>query len=378
MKKKLHTETQLIHAGYKRGEISDVAPPIRPTTNFEHPGGAMDHTGLAYSRIKAPNKLQVERIVAALEEGAHGHAFASGLAAIHAICTMESAGGNVIIHNDVYSGTRNLLQKLERESKITLSVADLRVTENLDSICDGQKGLVWIETPSNPMFDVLEINKISEAAHRNNYITAVDNTWLTPIFQKPLTCGADVVIHSGTKFLGGHSDLLSGIAVTNQEDISEQLTEAQVLYGASPSAFDCWLLERSLKTLSARMRMHEENAIKIADWLQKDDRVEEVIHPSLFEGVKRARFLSQSDGFGSMISFTVKADGEEAKNVVSNGTIITNATSLGGVESLWEHRKSTEGETSTTPENLIRLSVGIEHADDLIEAIDKALGVIEN
>jgi cystathionine gamma-synthase len=318
----------------------------------------------------------VEKIVAGLEEGTFGHAFASGLAAIHAVCTMESAGRHVIIHKDVYSGTRNLLQKLEREGKITLTIADLIQPEELNSLCEEQKGLVWIETPSNPMFDVLDIAEISEIAHKNNYLSIVDNTWLTPIFQKPLTHGADVVIHSGTKFLGGHSDLLSGIAVTNQNEISEQLTEAQILFGATPSAFDCWLLERSLKTLSARMSIHEENAKKIAKWLQNDERVEKVIHPSLFRDEKLTRFLKQSNGYGSMLSLMIKGNEEQTKKVVSNGSIITNATSLGGVESLWEHRKSTEGETSKTPENLIRLSVGIEHVDDLINAIDEALKVI--
>lgn len=370
---KIHIDTIAIHGGYNSNELRDITSPIHPTTIFKHNKGRYDHEKGGYSREKNPNRIQTERVIAKLEEAKYGICFSSGIASVAAALNLVEKGKAIVIGKDLYHGSRVLIESFCEDHNQPLIECDL--TDNvaiLDTITAKNTGLIWIETPSNPRFDCIDFPYIGQKKH-TSALMVVDNTWLTPLLSNPLNHGADVVVHSCSKYLGGHSDILSGAALTNRDDLHQELRSYQIHYGAVPSPFDMWLLERSIKTFPLRFRTQQSNAEKIARWLDTQDKVGRVYYPGNYEVVAASTFSTFSSGNGAMISFEVNGSEEDTVAVIQRSNIIKQASSLGGVESTWEHRRSTEGEFSDTPANLIRLSVGIEKCEDLIYDLDQAL-----
>jgi cystathionine gamma-synthase len=280
----------------------------------------------------------------------------------------------MIIPEDVYAGNRKLVNDLMKPWGLHADFIDMTDLENIEDHINEHTRLIWIETPSNPLMNIMDIQAISELAHANNAIACVDNTWPTPINQMPLTLGADLVVHSTTKYFGGHSDILGGAVVAKENDeIFKKIRMVQRTGGAVPSPDDCWMLARSTRTLPYRMKGHNENATTLARFLQNHRKVEKVFYPGLATHAGHEIADKQMSGFGGMISFLIDGSAEEAIQMVGRSKLIGRATSLGGVESTWEHRRSSEGEGSITPQNLIRISVGLEHADDLLEDLERAL-----
>jgi len=371
----MHFETLAIHAGMEtEREHHSVMSPIYPSTIFEHPESGLNADQFSYTRHDNPNRRQLEALLAELEGGKEAVSFSSGMAAISAVFQALKPGDHVIAPLDVYHGTRKLLSEFMSEWGMQCSFVDMRKISDVADAIKTESKLIWLETPSNPMLHITDIKAVCKVAHEKGVKVCVDNTWLTPILQQPLKSGADLVMHSTTKYLGGHSDILGGAVITASEDDNyERIRSIQRLNGAVPSPFDCWLLQRSIKTLPYRMRGHSINAGKVAEFLNEHPKIEEVYYPGLpgHEGHDIAS--KQMNGYGGMISFLVKGDEKDALKVVSRSQLITRATSLGGVESTWEHRKSSEGEHSPASPRLIRLSVGLEHPDDLIADINQAL-----
>ncbi|MEX0685439.1 MAG: PLP-dependent transferase [Balneolales bacterium] len=370
----MHIETLSIHGGEKLDENArSVTSPIYPSTIFRHQD-TLDNAGHVYTRASNPNRDNLEDLLTELEHGQHAAAFSSGMAATTAVFQSLEPGAHVILPQDVYHGTRVLLTGLMKRWNLHASFVDMTSPEALQEAIKETTRLIWIETPSNPMLHITDIKKVSEIGSDHNIIVCSDNTWASPALQNPLELGADLVMHSSTKYLSGHSDILSGAIISNEDsEIFRNIRSIQQTSGAVPSPFDCWLLQRSIKTLPYRMRGHCENAGKIARFLNDHLKVEQVYYPGLESHSGHAIAKSQMKGFGGMISFRIKGNADEALRVTSSSRIIANATSLGGVESLWEQRIRSEAENSKTPANLIRISVGLEHPDDLIEDIDRAL-----
>lgn len=367
-------ETIAIHSGLEReSPTGDVAPPIHPSTVFEHSEDNAEK-GYIYTRAGNPNRAQLEKQLADLEEGAEAAAFASGVAASAAVFQSLDPGDHLLAPLDVYHGTRELLSDLMQRWGLEVDYVDMTDLDAVRQAIKSKTRLLWLETPSNPLLQITDIAAVKELAEQEEAIVCVDNTWPTPVNQRPLEMGAELVVHSTTKYLGGHSDLLGGAVIANSEDgLFGQVREIQTMAGAVPSPSDCWLLSRSIRTLPYRVRAHNENARQVAEYLQQSDKIEQVLYPGLstHEGYKIAQ--KQMFGAGGMISFLVRGTEEEAKTIVQSSELITPATSLGGVESTWEHRLSSEGEDSETPPNLIRISVGLEHPSDIISDIETAL-----
>ncbi len=372
---KLHFETLAIHASMEPDPSTGaIAPPLYTSTIFEHPESGLDASRYNYTRADNPNRASLEELIARLENGETAAAFSSGVAAVHAIFQALKPGDHVLAPVDVYHGTRKLLNELMSDWGLTASYADMTNPKEVELAIRPETRLIWIETPSNPLLQITDIEVISALAHKNNIVVCVDNTWLTPVLQRPLDLGADIVMHSTTKYLGGHSDILGGAVISkNKDEFFRRIKSVQTMAGAVPSPFDCWLLGRSIRTLPYRMRAHNDNAMKIARFLESQPNVERVCYPGLESDPGHAIAKKQASGYGGMLSFFVKGDAERALKVVSRSRLIRRATSLGGVESTWEHRQSSEGQGSPTASNLIRLSVGLEHPDDLIFDIKQAL-----
>ncbi|MCW9705435.1 trans-sulfuration enzyme family protein [Fodinibius salsisoli] len=371
----MHFETKAIHAGIDvENPNADVVPPIHRSTVFEHREGGYQEGDMNYTRAVNPNRLRLEHLLAQLEEGEACATFASGVAAATAVFQALEPGDHVIMPADVYAGNSKLLNEILIPWGLDVDyipMDDLEVIE--DTIQDSTK-LIWIETPSNPMLNITDIAAVSELAHEYSAITCVDNTWPSPVNQLPLKLGADLVLHSTTKYFGGHSDILGGAVIAPAADgIMERIRNIQITMGAVPSPEDCWLLSRSIRTLPYRMRGHNENAAKLASFLDNHSNVKKVFYPGLETHPGHEIAQKQMSGFGGMISFLVNGGREETLKVTGGSRIITQATSLGGVESTWEQRRSSEGPDSDTPENLIRISVGLEHPDDLLEDLEQAL-----
>lgn len=371
----MHFETKAIHAGIDvENPNSDVVPPIHKTTVFEHRKGGYQEGDMNYTRAVNPNRLRLEHLLAQLEEGEACATFASGVAAATAVFQALNPGDHVIMPADVYAGNSKLLNEILIPWGLKVDyipMGDLSVIE--DTIQDNTK-LIWIETPSNPMLNITDIGAVSKLAHEYGAITCVDNTWPSPVNQLPLKLGADLVLHSTTKYFGGHSDILGGAVIAPKaEGIMERIRNIQITMGAVPSPEDCWLLSRSIRTLPYRMRGHNENAAKLATFLDSHPNVEKVFYPGLESHPGHAIAKKQMVGFGGMISFLVNGGKEETLKVTGDSNLITQATSLGGVESTWEYRRGSEGPDSNTPENLIRISVGLEHPEDLLEDLERAL-----
>lgn len=368
-------ETKAIHSGMDVANPSrSIVPPIEPSTVFEIDKEGRREDDLHYTRHSNPNRLQLEHIISDLEGGEAAAAFSSGVAAIAAVLQSLNPGDHILVPDDVYAGTRRLISNIMRRWELKYDFISMSDVDRVFDAVVPSTRLIWIETPSNPMMDITDIKSIAQEARERSILTCVDNTWPTPVNQRPLELGAHLVMHSTTKYFGGHSDILGGAIVTrSQTGIFERIREIQQSAGSVPSPHDCWLMSRSIRTLPYRMRGHNDHAEHLARYLQNHPKVEKVYYPGLATHVGHEIAAKQMEGFGGMISFLVAGSRDEAVKIVGRSQLISRATSLGGVESTWEHRRSSEGEDSATPDNLIRLSVGLEHPDDLMEDLDQAL-----
>jgi cystathionine gamma-synthase len=371
----MRIETLAVHAGHAVDPATGaVNPPIYLTTTFARDAdGNLPH-GFIYARSDNPTRRELERALAVLEGGEVAIAFASGMAATAAVFQSMLPGEHVIAPQDAYYGTAKLLREVMAGWGLASTLVDMTDLHAVAAAVTAETRLIWIETPSNPSLAVTDIARVAEIAHAAGARCVCDNTWATPVLQRPLALGCDLVMHSTTKYLGGHSDLTGGALVSPADDEwAARLRTLQALGGAVPSAFDCWLLMRGIRSLPWRMRGHCENAAAVATFLAGHDAVEIVHYPGLASDPGHAVAERQMTAFGGMVSVEVKGGAEAALGVVRRVKLFTRATSLGGTESLIEHRASVEGPESRTPPGLLRLSIGLEHADDLIEDLDQAL-----
>jgi cystathionine gamma-synthase len=367
-------ETIAIHAANHIDASSKaVIQPIVLSTTFERAADGTYPSGYIYSRSANPNRTLLENVLAKLEGGADAASFGSGNAAGMAVFQSLPPDTHVIAPDDMYHGLRNQLKNLFT-GILTFDFIDINNLDVLQEHIKPETGLIWIETPSNPLLKITDIKKVVEIARKHGLKVACDNTFATPICQQPLALGADLVMHSCTKYFGGHSDLMGGALITkDKSDWWQKIRQVQEMGGAIPSPMDCYMLARSIKTLPYRMRGHIHNAQLLAEFLEKHPKVEQVIYPGLTSHPQHEIAKAQMTSFGGMLSFCVKGGADEAKKVINTLKIFTQATSLGGVESLIEHRASVEGPDTKTPSNLLRVSVGLEHIDDLVEDLEQAL-----
>lgn len=370
-----HIETIAIHGSMKaQNKPNDtVVPGIEVSTIYEHRNGGYMEGDDKYIRLSNPNRQQLENVIAELEQGIHCAVFASGMAAISSVFQTIEPVSHIMVAKDVYFGTRKLMWEFSEKWGLDVEFVDMTDLGKVESSLKENTKFVWLETPSNPRLLITDVRAVSKLAKTKGAVVAVDNTWPTPYNMRPLELGADVSVHSTTKYLGGHSDILGGAVITNDESLFEKVRLIQRVQGAVPSPRDAWLLSRSIRSFPYRMRAHNENARKVAEYLSKHSKVEDVYYPGLESHLGHEIAKSQMDDFGGMISFIIDGVEKEAVEIVGKSKMIIAATSLGGIESIWEHRKSSEGPDSPSPENLIRLSVGLEHTDDIIADIEQAL-----
>lgn len=371
--------TKLIHGGNFDETTGAVSTPVYRSSTFKQTtlGGSPKWE---YARTGNPTRASLEKLMAQLEEGTAGFAFASGSAAIHAVFSMYSAGDHFVVGSDVYGGTFRLINKVLKRFGLEFSVVDMRDLDAVEAAIKDNTVALYFETPTNPLLQIADIHALAQIAHRHNLKTIVDNTFATPYNQRPLTLGADIVVHSATKYLGGHSDVVAGIAVTNDAKIAEQLGFLQNSIGSVLGPDDSWLLHRGIKTLSARMRVHHSNTHALVDFLTKSDKVARVYYPGLSDFAGHDIAKKQMKDFGSMISFELNP-GLDAKKFVESLQVITLAESLGGIESLIEvPAVMTHGAIpreirlqNGISDELIRLSVGLEDEEDLINDLQNAL-----
>ncbi|MDQ7054174.1 MAG: PLP-dependent aspartate aminotransferase family protein [candidate division KSB1 bacterium] len=378
--------TDAVHAGQTPDpRTGAVIMPLFQTSTYAQSGPG-EHTGYEYGRTQNPTREALEQNIAALESGKHGFAFASGMAAINTVAQLLKAGDHVIATENVYGGTYRFFTKIMENFGLRMSWVD---TSDLDAVRAAwrpETRMVFVETPTNPMLVLSDIEQIARLTHERDALLVVDNTFLSPYFQRPLELGADLVLHSTTKYINGHSDVIGGVVVTGRDDLAERLAFLQNAAGGVPSPFDCWLVLRATKTLALRMRAHAENALRIAKFLVEHPRVERVLYPHLPSHPQHELALRQQktpygdSGSGGMVTFFVP-DFATAQNVMRKLRLFTVAESLGGVESLACHPASMT-HASVPPDmrakigitdGLIRLSVGIEDAEDLIADLDQAL-----
>jgi len=367
-------ETIAIHSGNQVDETTRAAiQPITLSTTFER-GESGDYPGgFIYSRADNPNRKSLEKVVAALENGLEACAFSTGNAAGMAVFQALEPGSHIICPDDMYHGLRNQLKMLFKDI-LTFDFIDFTNIELIFQTIKRETKLIWAETPSNPLLKLSDIATIAHIAKEHQLIFAVDNTFASPCCQQPLSLGADIVMHSTTKYLNGHSDVTGGILITKEiTEFWQSIKNVQSFGGAVPSPFDCYLVTRGIKTLPYRMRGHVANAEALAHYLENHPAVEAVYYPGLASHPQHELAKKQMLSFGGMLSFLLKDGEEKAKQVVNGLKIFTQATSLGGVESLIEHRYSVEGPDSKTPKNLLRVSVGLEHIDDLIADLKAVL-----
>ncbi len=367
-------ETIAIHAGNHTDDTSKaVIQPIVLSTTFERSEDGTYASGHIYSRASNPNRTSLENVLAKLEGGADAAAFSSGNAAGMTVFQTLKPGTHIICPDDMYHGLRNQLKNLFM-GILEFDFVDINNPGVLNSRIKPNTGLIWIETPSNPLMKITDIKKVVQIARQHQIKVVCDNTFATPIGQQPIALGADMVMHSSTKYFGGHSDLMGGALITaEQNEWWAKIRQAQELGGAIPSPMDCYFLTRSIKTLPYRVRGHVHNAQQLAEYLETHPKVERVLYPGLPSHPQHEVAKEQQLNFGGMLSFCVKGGEAEARRVINKLSIFTQATSLGGVESLVEHRASVEGPDTKTPFNLLRVSVGLEHIDDLIADMAQAL-----
>ena len=369
-------ETTAVHAGREPDPATGaLREPIQLSTTFERGADGGYAHGYSYSRSGNPNRTTLEQAIAALERGSDAVAFASGSAATLAAFTLGVPGGRIVCSADCYHGTAKQLREILPQWGVRTEFVDTTDLDAVERALEPGASMLWVETPSNPLLRISDLAALAELAHRRGALLGCDNTFASPVLQQPFAHGADLVMHSSTKYLGGHSDVLGGIVIVREADpVLTRLREFQSAGGGVPSPFDCWLLLRSLATLPLRVRAQAAHAAAVARFLESHPRVERVHYPGLEAHPGHALAARQMHGgFGAVVSVQVPGGAADALAVVSRVRLFTRATSLGGVESLIEHRASIEGPLSQTPQNLIRMSVGLEHPADLVADLDQAL-----
>lgn len=371
----MHIETLAVHAGHEIDPATGaVTPPINLSTTFQREADGSYRAGFLYSRYANPNRTALEHCLAELEGGAVAAMFASGSAATMTLIQTLAAGSHLILPDDAYFGTIKLARDVFGPWGLEMSLVDMTDLAAVERAMRPNTKLVWVETPSNPLLRVSDIAAIAAIARTGGAICAVDNTWGTPVLQRPLELGADVSMHATTKYLGGHSDVLGGALIfKNEGELSQRVLAIQSSGGAVPSPFECWLTMRGIRTLPLRVNAQSANAATLAKFLDGHARVECVHYPGLASHSGHAIARKQMSSFGGMLSVQAGANREESMAIASRLTLFTQATSLGGTESLVEHRASVEGPGTRAPENLLRVSVGLEHVDDLIADFEQAL-----
>ncbi len=372
----MRIETLCVHAGHAPDLVTGaVSPPLHLSTTFERDADGEFRRGYSYGRENNPTRAMLERIMTTIEEGAAALAFSSGQAATNAVFQALRPGDHVIAPIYAYYGTPKLIREVYEPWGLQASYVDMQDLQAVRDAVRPNTRLIWIESPSNPLLTLTDIGAVAEIARAANARLAVDNTWATPLAQRPLTLGADIVMHSTTKYLSGHSDVLSGaLVVRTQDDFFARLRMLQKEGGGIASPFDAWLVARGIRTLPWRMRAHTANAIAVTTFLASQPGVEAVHYPGLPSHPQHELARRQMRLFGGMASVQIIGGRAEALGLASRVKVFTRATSLGGVESLLEHRASVEGPATRAPENLLRISVGLEHPDDLIEDLRQALG----
>ncbi len=371
----MRIETLAVHAGHDVDpSTAAVTPPIHLSTTFARETDGSYRAGFLYSRYTNPNRAALERCLAELEGGAAAAAFASGSAATMTLLQAIGPGSHVIIPDDAYFGTIKLARDVLGPWGLEISIVDMTDLERVRAALRPTTRLIWIETPSNPLLRVVDIAAVSAIAHAANALCAVDNTWGTPVLQRPLDLGADVAMHATTKYLGGHSDVLGGALVFRETgELSQKVSAIQMTGGAVPSPFECWLTLRGIRTLPIRVHAQSASAASLATFLADHPCVEAVHYPGLASHPAHAIAAKQMSEFGGMLSVQAGKDRAQSLAVAGRLRLFTQATSLGGTESLIEHRASVEGPGTRAPENLLRVSVGLEHVDDLKADFDQAL-----
>jgi len=377
----MHFATRAIHVG----QAADTATgativPIYQTSTYTQTDIG-EHKGYEYSRTGNPTRTALESCLASLEEGKYGLAFASGMAATSSVISLLNAGDHVIACNDLYGGTYRVFTKVFQRLGLGFDFVDARDTALIQAAIRPETRMIWLETPTNPLLRLYDIAQIATLAREHNLILVVDNTFMSPYFQQPLTLGADLVVHSTTKYLGGHSDVVGGAVLTNNQDLHQQLQFLQNSLGSVPGPMDCWLTLRGIKTLALRMRAHQENALVLAEYLEKHPKIAKIHYPGLPSHPQYDLACKQMSGFGGMISFEVAGGLEAGKTVARSTQLFSLAESLGGVESLIGH-PATMTHAAIPPQQrhavglsdgLIRISVGIEDQADLIADLAQAL-----
>ncbi|HEY8211632.1 MAG TPA: cystathionine gamma-synthase [Myxococcaceae bacterium] len=375
-------DTLAIHAGQQPDPTTGaVMTPVYFTSTYVQAGPG-EHKGFEYSRTHNPTRFALEGCLAALEGAKHGLAFASGLAATDMVMHLLDAGDHVVCSDDVYGGTFRIFDKVFKRQGISYSFVDLSKAENLEPAITPKTKLVWVESPTNPMLKLIDLQRVAEVAKKRGLISVCDNTFMTPFFQRPLDLGFDVVVHSTTKYLNGHSDCVGGFAGTSRKDLADRMYFLQNAVGGVPSPMDSFLVLRGVKTLHLRMPRHQENAMKLAEFLGGHPKVAKVTYPGLRSHPQHDLARRQMKGFGGMMTFDIKGGLEAARSFLRAVKVFACAESLGGVESLIEHpaimtHASVPKETREQlgiSDGLIRLSVGVEDAQDLIDDLKQALG----
>jgi len=380
--KKMAFATRTIHAGQSPDPSTGaIMQPIYATSTYVQSSPGV-HQGYEYSRTQNPTRMAYERCVADLESGSHGFAFASGMAATATILELIDSGSHVVAMDDLYGGTRRLFSGVRsRSAGLDFSFVDLsRLDDVADAFTENTR-MVWIETPTNPLLKIVDLNALVAIAKQHDALVVVDNTFATPYAQRPLEFGADIVMHSATKFINGHSDMVGGIVLAADDALAEQLAYLQNSIGSVAGPFDSFLALRGVKTLHIRMQRHCESAMQIAEWLEQDDRIESVLYPGLKSHPQHELAAAQMDAFGGIVTFFIKGDIDTARLFLERCEVFALAESLGGVESLVDHpgimthASVPEAERAALgiSDQLIRLSVGIEAVDDLVADLDRAL-----
>ncbi len=372
-------ETIAVHGSHLKDETAGaIAAPVFLTTTFER---ALDGTypkGHMYSRNSNPNRTALEKGLAALEGASRGFAFGSGLAAVNAVFQCLQSGDHILMPEVGYYASYKLAEEILGPWGLEVTQVDMTDLAQVEKAVQKNTKLIWAETPANPMLSITDIKGLSAIAKKHGLKLGVDNTLGTPVLQNPIALGADIVMHATTKYIGGHSDIMGGAVLLKEDDEwAKRIERVQILMGATPNPLDCYLLARGLKTLPLRMREHSANALELAKRLEKHPKVELVHYPGLESHPQHALAKAQMpQGFSGMIALQVKTGETETREMAGKLQIFQQATSLGGVESLVEHRKSIEGPQSTTPGNLLRFSIGLEHVDDLWADLNQALNSI--
>lgn len=374
--------TRSIHAGQEPDPSTGaIMQPIYATSTYVQSSPGV-HKGYEYSRTQNPTRMAYERCVADLESGTHGFAFASGMAATGTLLELIDTGSHVLAMDDLYGGTRRLFGGVrERSAGLTFSYVDMTDLDAFEAAFTANTKMVWLETPTNPLLKIVDLEAVVEIAKLHGALVVVDNTFATPALQRPLEYGVDIVMHSATKFINGHSDMIGGVAVTADDKLAERIGYLQNSIGAVSGPFDSFLALRGLKTLDIRMQRHCANSMAIAEWLENDDRVDSVLYPGLPSHPQHELAARQMSAYGGIVTFFIKGDVESARRFLERCEIFALAESLGGVESLVNHpaimtHASVPADVRAKlgiSDQLIRLSVGIEALDDLIEDIDQAL-----